>query len=101
MNPTRLDLIPEFFNVDRTFSIFDTVQEHYTTTHGAICPGLNIEGCNDAELVGQLETLMRNAITSGDWSRILSPNRVFSRLDSFYNELTHGIIYSFWIQDMS
>ncbi|KAF9068233.1 hypothetical protein BDP27DRAFT_1422122 [Rhodocollybia butyracea] len=77
--PSRLDLVPEFFNPEQTLRIFETVHTCHIQIHGGGCRGVDIEGSSDAELVQKMEMIMKDAICSHDWSQVLSPTRHFAR----------------------
>ncbi|KAF9067411.1 hypothetical protein BDP27DRAFT_1422838 [Rhodocollybia butyracea] len=62
MIPNRLDAIPEFFNSERASSIFETVQANHIQNRRVGCPGIDIEGSSDAELIQRFESIMKDAI---------------------------------------
>lgn len=73
--PVPLDFIPVFFDDERTQAIFKIVAEVHRGE--LVCPGLQVKGTNEQELATEFIAQMKISVQSGDWSRILSPNRHF------------------------
>ncbi|KAJ3901848.1 hypothetical protein F5879DRAFT_991545 [Lentinula edodes] len=86
--PTPLDFIPVFFDDERATAIFDIVSE--VQREGSVCPGFQVKGTNDQELAIEFIALMKASIRSGDWSKILSPNRHFMRVNDQDDYISSG-----------
>lgn len=75
IQPPPLGFIPIFFDDERVHAIFKTASE--IQREGIVSPGLQVKGTNEQELAAELIVLMRTSIQSGDWTKILSPDRHF------------------------
>lgn len=75
IQPTPLEFIPVFFDDERTHAIFKIVAE--VRRQESACPGIRVEGRNEQELATEFISQMKISVRSGDWSKILSPNRHF------------------------
>ncbi|KAJ3884175.1 hypothetical protein GG344DRAFT_84457 [Lentinula edodes] len=76
--PKALDTIPLFLNIERSSAIFNSVGHHYHNLHGADCPGFQVEGQCEEELIWKFKDIIRSAISCKSWDVVLSPNRHFT-----------------------
>ncbi|KAH7868875.1 uncharacterized protein C8R40DRAFT_1177314 [Lentinula edodes] len=88
IQPPPLDFTPIFFDDERVHAIFKTTSE--IQREGIVSPGFQVKGTNEQELAAELIVLMRTSIQSGDWTRILSPDCHFMRVDDQDNYVSSG-----------
>ncbi|KAJ3878406.1 hypothetical protein F5051DRAFT_428200 [Lentinula edodes] len=88
IQPTPLEFIPVFFDDERTHAIFKIVAEVHRQE--STCPGIRVEGRNEQELATEFILQMKISVRSGDWSKILSPNRHFVCIDDQDDYISSG-----------
>ncbi|KAJ3902275.1 hypothetical protein F5879DRAFT_1044026 [Lentinula edodes] len=78
--PEALDDIPTFYNMERSKNIFDAVGWLHRNHYGFDCPGCQVKGSSEEELVSNFKDILRTAIRCREWDTVLSPNRHFTQM---------------------
>ncbi|KAJ3859235.1 hypothetical protein EV359DRAFT_68337 [Lentinula novae-zelandiae] len=78
--PEALEDIPTFYNMERSKNIFDAVGWLHCDHYGFDCPGFQVKGSSEEELVSNFKDILRAAIRCREWDIVLSPNRHFTQM---------------------
>lgn len=79
VRPQPLDSIPVFHSSERSHHIFGTIHTYFREHHGRNIGGFKVKGSTDEDLMESFKRLLRDAVRSGDWALVLTPDRHFVR----------------------
>jgi len=79
VSPPPLDAFSSFSMHERSSQVFEIVSMQYQQHFGVQCPGFSVRGTNPKEIMERFKSnILKDAIESGEWSKVLSPNRHFT-----------------------